>query len=1225
MSGGARLGEYTRPGCNTRVIYIPLICWLTIPFFFFFFFHSVSNVQVTLQILTALIEKVPRDLPLYASSVLTIIDTVLRSYDISMVEESIHTFETFCRHQDMAALAAHADQTNQFHEIVRTYTAFATPDPTFPSKVPLTPPMVIRWRNAGLQAIKSVVSSEGMGADGGKLLDIIVPVILQNLYSGGEDVLVSLQMKAQASEKQEWEQARRRRMSVGTVQTVETTPDGNAAEASGSTADADKAAEVEVRVLALRCLERIFAAGSNRGQIRMATSLVLQFIMSRNPKRSSQGQVEAGGNWATSLMELIAKWAPVQDRFIILVTAMETLLDTPTVEDKLEQQLSLVSMIDWLLKSSINMIGLSIMDVLLGLVHQILLLLQLHPPNFNTQPSARSSPAHQIEEQKETAEEAAVEAKPDLQPSGTDLTAPPSPARRELLALLQQCIGNLATHIYYADQIADMIKTILARLKTPIASDVSAIENPSEAATAAANAAQLQQDQNTHAFFSFATARVTALKAIKDILIVANTKNPIAAAGVESRNRVGMQAWEGTQWLLRDPDREVRHAYVDALLSWLKFETNKSDLRVQGDTRKVSRTLARREAADVTEKPSKRVVSAASQREKASAAARSNFLQLLHLAIYDNAIESPTVESDVLLLHLLLVNLVEKLGVNAARHGLPMILRLQEDLATVESLSSFSARVNVGSLVHGYLWALSEKFAFEASPVGRGIHGEILKRQKAGAWFEMIRLPPIPLDHIVPSANSKVIAQSVEAPDAFVPFAAVDELVRQIETAYNTTSSMSPAQSPATSPGRGFSLPSLGQGHAAAPGANPGQEDVLPSEIMEQMLSRWSKEACLAAVEEENARAVSLSGSRTWTFGARSYPQQNGAGNGSPTGTGSPTSASRRPASGPYGLGGAGGLLKQRRTSMPEGSRTPVTTSSSKESTVRMDELKRVLSVTNTGNVRHSSPLRGRLDTSSSSVVTSSSESMISGAFSTSDAGASDRGLPSRAQSFKEGSETPRASAAYLTGDENNKLGQPFDPDDDIPPVPPLPADLIPGGLPPTSRSGSSRSSSYGSGLDRPSTAPAGSRGSVKSRPNTAQSPYQGRSMNRQKTRSSTGLANAAAAGKKRASSIASSVYSRDIDAVSEFGSAGSTTSAGPRTNVELLLDGIDGILHLEPEEDGAVGHLGPTPGSTPAVNGRLTSSHSAETRSLFGSRRKSIGGKSIGARSIGGIGRPPY
>ena len=64
------------------------------------------NVQVTLQILEALVEKAPRDLPLYARNVLKILKTIIDSGDITMVEASIPTFEAFCLHHDGASLLA---------------------------------------------------------------------------------------------------------------------------------------------------------------------------------------------------------------------------------------------------------------------------------------------------------------------------------------------------------------------------------------------------------------------------------------------------------------------------------------------------------------------------------------------------------------------------------------------------------------------------------------------------------------------------------------------------------------------------------------------------------------------------------------------------------------------------------------------------------------------------------------------------------------------------------------------------------------------------------------------------------------------------------------------------------------------------------------------------------------------------------------------------------------
>lgn len=60
---------------------------------------------------------------------------------------------------------------------------------------------------------------------------------------------------------------------------------------------------------------------------------------------------------------------------------METLVRSPITEDMLEKQLVLTTLIDWLLSSSVNLIGLSVMDVLLGFIYHMLALLQLGGPN----------------------------------------------------------------------------------------------------------------------------------------------------------------------------------------------------------------------------------------------------------------------------------------------------------------------------------------------------------------------------------------------------------------------------------------------------------------------------------------------------------------------------------------------------------------------------------------------------------------------------------------------------------------------------------------------------------------------------------------------------------------------------------------------------------------------------------------------------------------------------
>ncbi|KAJ5396985.1 hypothetical protein N7509_005098 [Penicillium cosmopolitanum] len=1025
--------------------------------------RRLGNVQVALHILTALIEKCPRDLPIYARFVLTVIETVLRSNDISMVEDSVATFETFCQHQDIALIAAEQTLAQQYREVVRSYASFADPASSTYSPTKVSLPVAIRWRNAGLRAIKGVVSSESLAADGGASLQLILPVILENLYSEKEDVLIQLKQMLHDSEKVENDGTRPpRRMSVATVHTVDTV-EGDPTSAAQSTADADKKAEMDARLLALRCLEKIIVSGSNRGQIRLAASVTLQFIAGKRFPQATRGESSTEknvGNWATSLIELIANWCPVQVRFIILVAAMDILHDMKPTEDALDSSFTILSVVDWLLKSSVNMIGLSVMDVLFGLIRYISAIL-------STTNQTRGANQEKTDEYQGDA--------------GVSI----SPQRRNLLTLLEHCIGDLATHIYYGDQVADMIRAILKRFKpsanidSAAQSSLATVHETGVSPTAeTTQTGEVTGEKAQAESFSHATAKVTALRAVKAILMVSTLRAPSTSSASESRNQVGIHVWEGTQGLLRDSDPHVRRAYADAFLTWLSLETNKHDLKVRVEIPKYIKPTSKRD----TEQPDKlnrRSTSApGNQREKVALAAQSTFLRLLHLAIYDAALENPTVESDILVFHLLLTSLVENLGVNAAQYGLPMVLKLQEDLFTSVDLGSFAARVNVGSLVLGYLSAVSEKFNLQSTHAGVEIRNEIEKRQSKSQYFSKIKLPPTTLDGIV--VDEKMPTNEDSAPSVtLTPFRNVDDLVNGIDEAYRQSIS-SPPQSPPTSPpARGFSFPVLNHASVAA---QTKPDSGLPSPVKEQMLSSWSRESCLAAVEKESIKTLSISGSRGGTMARAS--QGNGVANGSPAGSAS---------------------NKHRRTSVPEISRTSEP-SSTRGSPVRVTELRRVLSVNHDSQPRKLSPLRGQLDASNESVVSSGSESMVSGSFSVSEVDGEGFQQDGDQTPEEDGVETPRASASEiaLSGekpirDNNEQTLSRVNSDEDIPPVPPIPPTLhIPGGFP----NDSQRSLIS---IDRPSTAPDVSRQSSvqsKSGPNSRNA-----HLNRNKSRSNNNLA----------------------------------------------------------------------------------------------------------------------
>ena len=1068
-----------------------------------------SNVQVTLQIIKALIEKLPRDLPLYAPYILRILSNVLRSQDLSMVEESIPTFEAFCEYHDVATLAADQEHIGRYEDVVRSYASYAALKTPVQPKGGLNAPIAIRWRSAGLRALKSITSSEAVGADGGKQMNIIMPVILQNLHSGDEGHLSELEQRAQAAESTEKEQAIRRRMSTATVRTVDGSSRATSAAMTGTADDADRLAEEEVGVQAIQCLKQIFVA-NNRAQIRLATGAMLKFIctrvQNRRPETSESTRSNSTGTWSNTIMDMVTRWAPVQDRFVILVTVMETLVRSPVAEENLEQQLLLVSLIGWLLRSTINMIGLSVMDVLLGLVQHILLLLQLGGKGSNVLPHHQQTDAIDL-----------FKGTGDLIEGPTSHTGEkaeeqrPSSNRQELLDKLQRCIGDLATHIYYSDQISDMITAILLRLKpssmSGITTAAAAIEHPQAAARAILTSVNLQENPETDEFFSFGTARVTALKAIKEVLTVANIKSTVSGGAAIGRNRVGVQVWEGTQWLLRDEDRRVRRAYVDAILTWLRLEMSSNDLRVLEDKRKLLRTTSKTDVnSNRKNTMAKRAVSNASQRETNGKPSKSTFLQLLHLAIYDNAIEAPESESDLLLMHLLLVNLVEKLGVNAAKSGLPMIMRLQEDVNVDELISTPTAKVNIGSLVHGHFWTLCNRFDFDTSTVGFVVQGEISRRKQHGLWLDTVQVPPLPLDRIM-SATSRPLTEKIPLPvvqtESLRPFDSRPAMVDRIAESY-AMAVASPPNSPPSSPGRVFSMPILSsQGPTSSSSANE-----LPFKIREAMLSDWSKGSCIASVEKESIRTISLNGSRKGTNLSK-YLCVNGNGTRDTSPNGAQNSGQQHPASDvtngvqPQPLNFAF-QNENRRSSAPDtGSPTPMS-SSDQNQTLRVDDLKRVLAG-GTVNVRGASPLRNstpRPETTPSNdaqSVSSSSDSIVSadGFESTSEgdlsrplhqpaanpltidtrkpatsnhtassthsrttsvnhprsrphSGVTDPDKPSTPRSLRRPStsssgEDPMANAAALRGEiVHPRLSSDGAREDEVPPVPPLPAGVLP-------------------------------------------------------------------------------------------------------------------------------------------------------------------------------------
>ncbi|KAI1001885.1 hypothetical protein K3495_g6318 [Podosphaera aphanis] len=831
-----------------------------------------------------------------------------------MAESSLPTFDLFCQHHDEASLYADQEYFRQYQEILGMYVSFASKEVS-PTIFATSAPIALRWRSLGLKAIKSVVSSEALATLAGKQLDLIVPTLLGNIWSENPDFVNSLEEKAQAEEKLGPGKLSRRRTSISTVHVEEASAEEKAA-LSGTSADADKIAETDIGVLAIQCLKLVFVV-NNKSQIHGATLATIRFIADCIDRKEIGLSVRSQ---AKNIFKIASSSAPVQDRYTILVTTMESLVQVPLVEENLQQQLVLATLINCLLKSDINLIGLSVMDVLLALIQYILRVIQTsRPPSDDASSSVENqSPQKNTDRIHEN--------------SSTSFHS-----RTKLLKKLQNCIGNLATHVYYSDQISDMITALLSRIKpSPMLGDsllAAGVENPAPSSVPISTSSVNNSPDDS--FFSLDTAKIVALEAIKSVLLVAGSRKGIS--GGLSRNFVPIQVWEGTQWLLRDTSGRVRKAYVAALITWAHYELTKADLRASEEKFIL---LSRIPKEDSSTALNKQAIPSTLQREKGNVNSPHSgvFLELLHLAIYENALKYFDCEEDIVLLHLLLSSLVEHMGVNAVKNGLPMIFRLQADISEDKPLL---AKIRIGCLCYGYFWTLCDNFQTEISPIKEIIESEIRRRQNLRLWIDKIRCPPISIEEVnspgqaCQSQFQPLVLECIDS-EAIKPFDDRIQMVELISSSYEISTALL-AISPISS-SRTHTQPTVGP-----PGVNG--ENTLPEKTKSIMLSEWNREAVIATARER-VRTVSLNGSKTGTTatGHRKFlsvgekertRSLNGQNN---------LHIRHRNSSGPSlnnGLvGGLGAVHKLRRSS---GHPTPTLSESGHNSVTRIEQLKRVL------------------------------------------------------------------------------------------------------------------------------------------------------------------------------------------------------------------------------------------------------------------------------------------
>jgi hypothetical protein len=505
-----------------------------------------------------------------------------------------------CQHQDYASLAADSGYRALYAEVVGLYASIARNSPKKLGKntSPVPHHDALRLRKIGVAAITSIFSpNDQYERPWNREYDSAFTSVLTNIRNPDKhDYIDYLQgLNRELREKDGRESiAMNRRHSVATVRThsgYQEEQEPNPRTAEGTAQDADRIEEEEVGLLAIDCIKAIFET-QNRVQIRAATMALMGYVSAENGRKDV-------GDWASQLFRLITTWTPVQDRFIIIFTAVETLQGVSVDDSNFVLQETYAKMIRSVLCSELNLIGLSVMDVLVALMTTtIYAVTQSSRPQSENKPTTTSS------------EHDAVSA---------------------TIIELKQCISCLASDVYYSDQVTDMIAAILVRVKAyPSATDVkrdifgrsrsrsrtrttgskpngvsfSAAKNSANdvASMAPGTSGTPQRDQSTldqstdasvgadtsektsslrSGHFTTDEARKCALEIIRDILVRAQSSRRQGQGNVMiGRNRVPVGVWEGTQWLARTGPEEVRDAYKDAVAMWAKLESDEKDSNI---------------------------------------------------------------------------------------------------------------------------------------------------------------------------------------------------------------------------------------------------------------------------------------------------------------------------------------------------------------------------------------------------------------------------------------------------------------------------------------------------------------------------------------------------------------------------------------------------------------------------------------------------------------------
>lgn len=456
---------------------------------------------ITVEILHSIVKECPTELGLYGSRALSVLDIVLESNDIKVVEAAAQAFEAICAQKTQNLLAGDQNYFRKYASILRRFSQFASR-----SRVGHTTGTNVwlgqQYRTIGLRALRSVVKTETVRVEQEYQLREIVPAILENLCPGdaaGFGRLVRL----------EHDREMQRRHSLNIRRSVNINRDSESrdrdVEAASQTAEmADRLREEDVGISAVTCLRQLFEPGvSSRSQLR-ETVLAMESFITRMIVPIGFERI---GSWADTLFQTVCSWAAVQDRFVILVRAIN-LMES---EREMNKSIILAGVVAAMLNSDTTYVGLGVVDAM-----RMVLNVLVHSQNMSMDEN------HAL-----------------------------------LVEKIRQCLIGFGHNVYYRGQITDLVGALIGKVRDE--NDLSADSKVVVLDAVQSLLGRLDEDASA----PLSSPRMAAVSPVQDDKGRRPTSSHVLA------EQVPISVWEGTERLLAEDDWPIRRAWVGAWVKWV--------------------------------------------------------------------------------------------------------------------------------------------------------------------------------------------------------------------------------------------------------------------------------------------------------------------------------------------------------------------------------------------------------------------------------------------------------------------------------------------------------------------------------------------------------------------------------------------------------------------------------------------------------------------------------